>query len=638
MANTETPTSPDTDRATDADSPLARGIATIKAACRSLTHKPGVYRMLDRDGQALYVGKAKNLRKRVSSYASPARLTARMGRMIAETVSLEVVTTHTEVEALLLESNLIKRLRPRYNIVLRDDKSFPYLLLTGEHDFPQVVKHRGARKRKGRYFGPFASVWAVNQTVTALQKVFLLRSCSDSVFASRTRPCLLHQIKRCSAPCVGRIESEEYAELVTQARRFLNGDSRSVQNALSAQMQEASAAMEYERAAILRDRIASLTRVQMHQTINLQGITEADVIAAHQAGGRTCVQVFFFRGGRNFGNRAYFPSHGRDQDAADVLAAFIGQFYDSHPPPRQILLSHAIAELETVADALSLKAERKVRIAVPQRGARRTLVEHVTSNARDALSRRLAENASQRSLLDGVARLFDLDGPPDRIEVYDNSHIGGRAAYGAMIVAGADGFHKNAYRKFAIRDTAAATGGGGDDYAMLREVLTRRFSRALKEDPDRSGGQWPDLVLIDGGAGHLATAQSVLDDLGIEDLALVAIAKGPDRDAGKERFFTTERRGFSLPERDPVLYFLQRLRDEAHRFAIGSHRARRTKNIARSALDEIDGVGGARKRALLHHFGSARGVSEAGLADLEKVEGISRTMARRIYDHFHPEA
>ena len=558
--------------------------------------------------------------------------------MIAETRRVEVITTHTEVEALLLESNLIKQLRPRFNILLRDDKSFPYLLLTGDHDFPQVVKHRGAQKRPGRYYGPFASVWAVNETVTELQKVFLLRSCSDSVFSSRTRPCLLHQIKRCSAPCVGRIGPEEYSELVEQARAFLNGDSRGIQQIMSGQMQAASEALEFERAASLRDRISALTRVQMHQDVNVEALRDSDIVAAYQAGGQTCIQVFFFRGGRNFGNRDYFPSHAREADRADVLSAFLGQFYAGHPPPATVLLSEDIEARAMVAEALTLRGGRKVRLEVPKRGARRKLIEHALDNAREAHGRRLADSSTQRNLLEGVARAFDLDAPPERIEVYDNSHISGRNAYGAMIVAGPDGFEKNAYRRFSIRDRSASKGGGGDDYAMMREVMTRRFSRALNEDPGRSAGQWPDLVLIDGGAGHLSAASTALDDLGIEDVPLVAVAKGPDRDAGRERFFAPGKGAFTLPARDPVLYFLQRLRDEAHRFAIGSHRARRSKGLAKSALDEIDGIGAARKRALLHHFGSARGVAEAGLADLESVAGINRRMARRIYDHFHPDA
>ncbi|WP_425450007.1 excinuclease ABC subunit UvrC [Virgifigura deserti] len=624
---------------------IAHGVAVIQAQLKTLPGSPGVYRMLNAKGDALYVGKARNLKRRVASYTQIAKLPNRLQRMVAETVALEVITTHTEVEALLLEGNLIKRLMPRYNVLLRDDKSFPFITITGNHPAPQLAKHRGAQDPKSEYFGPFASAGAVNHTITALQRAFLLRSCSDSVFAGRTRPCLQYQIKRCSAPCVNRIAPEDYAELVGQAREFLSGNSRGIQQRLAERMQAASDALDFETAARYRDRIRGLTQIQAHQAINVAGIDEADVIAAHQAGGQTCIQVFFFRAGSNYGNRAYFPSHDRQLDLPDVLAAFLGQFYSNKPVPRLILLSHAPSEQMLLAEALALQASHAVKLLVPQRGDKRKLVDHATANARDALARRLSENATQRRLLEGTASVFGLDGPPNRIEVYDNSHISGRNPYGAMIVAGPDGLMKNAYRKFAIAGAGddapenaprdAPRDAPGDDYAMMREVLTRRFARALKEDPERQGGTWPDLVLIDGGAGQLSVALQVFADLGISDQPVAAIAKGPDRNAGRERFFLPGREPFSLEPNDPVLYFLQRLRDEAHRFVIGTHRAKRSKQIGQSLLDEVPGIGARRKKALLHHFGSARNVARAGLADLEAVEGISGTVAKRIYDHFH---
>ena len=612
---------------------LASGAAVIQAQLLTLSGAPGVYRMLNARGDVLYVGKAKSLKKRVAAYTRPERLPLRLQRMVAETVSMVVVTTHTEVEALLLESNLIKTLGPRYNILLRDDKSFPHILVTGDHDWPQILKHRGARSRKGEYFGPFASAGAVNQTLSALQRAFLLRSCSDSVFASRTRPCLLYQIKRCSAPCVQRVPHDEYLGLVEEARAFLSGHSQRIQRDLAARMEAASLAMDYEEAAGYRDRIRALARIQAHQDINPQDVAEADVVALHQAGGSACVQVFFFRAGCNYGNRAYFPVHAQDEEAADVMAAFLGQFYADKTPPREILLSQEPAERDIVEKALSEKAGRKVTLSVPKRGDRKRLVEHAFDNAREALGRRLAESGAQRQLLEGVGELFGLDGAPERVEVYDNSHIQGSDALGVMIVAGPEGLMKPAYRKFNIKGSDLAP---GDDYAMMHEVLTRRFRRAQKEDPDRDRGQWPDLVLIDGGLGQLKVACEVFAELGVEEVALAAIAKGPDRDAGRERVFTPDREPFSLEPRDPVLYFLQRLRDEAHRFAICSHRTRRSMGLTVSLLDEVSGVGARRKKALLHHFGSARAVSEAGLADLEAVDGINRTMAKKIYDHFHP--
>ncbi len=613
----------------------AFGSQLIRTLARTLPNRPGVYRMLDGRGGVLYVGKARDLKKRVATYAQLQKLPNRLRRMVAETASVEVVSTHTEVEALLLESNLIKRLTPRYNLLLRDDKSFPNILLTGDHVFPQVSKHRGSKTRKGEYFGPFASAGAVNRTITTLQKAFLLRSCSDAVFHSRTRPCLQFQIKRCSAPCVGRIPEVDYAALVAQARRFLSGESSEVQTQMATAMQKAADTLDFEAAAGYRDRLRALTQVQAHQGINLDGVADADVIAAHREGGQSCVQVFFFRGGSNFGNRAYFPAHDKEMASSSVLAAFIGQFYESHLPAPLLLLSDAPAERELIERALSVRADRRVRLAVPRRGPKRQAVEHALANAREALGRRLSEASSQRGLLQSLAELFGIDGPLQRIEVYDNSHIQGANPFGAMIVVGPEGFRKNAYRKFKIRGEGANAAKPGDDYAMTREVLTRRFSRALKEDPSRDQGTWPDLVLIDGGPGQLAAVLGVLVELGIEDLAVAAIAKGSDRDAGRERIYLPAGAPLTLPANDPVLYFLQRLRDEAHRFAIGAHRARRSRLIGQSILDEVGGIGSARKRALLHHFGSARNVARAGLADLEAVPGISKTVAKKIYDHFH---
>ncbi len=601
--------------------------------------------MINTKGDVLYVGKAKNLKKRVTSYIRPDLQPIRTRRMITETASMEFVTTHTEAEALLLESNLIKRYRPRYNILLRDDKSFPSILLTGDHAFPQVLKHRGAQNRKGDYYGPFASVWAVNEALATLQRAFLLRSCTDTVFAHRTRPCLLHQIKRCSAPCVGRISEAEYRASVEHARAFLAGGSQKIQRHFAHLMQDASDAEEYEQAAGYRDRIRALTRIQAHQDINLKGVGDADVIGAHQAGGQTCIQVFFFRAGANFGNRAYFPSHAREEDAAAVLEAFLGQFYAKALPPKTILVSHPPPNRKLLAEALSVRAGRNVSLIRPQRGDKRNLINHVLANAREALARRMAESASQRRLLEGLAQALDLDGAPERIEVFDNSHVSGAKAVGALIVAGPEGLMKKAYRKFTIRGAkqsgaSAGNDGGfspGDDYAMMREVLSRRFSRALKEDSDRTAGTWPDLVLVDGGKGQLGVALEVFEDLGIEGVIVAAIAKGPDRHAGRERIYLPGREPLTLPPRDPVLFFLQRLRDEAHRFAIGAHRDKRSKSLTRSLLDDIPSIGAKRKKALLHHFGAAKAVTEAGRADLEAVDGISKATANRIYEWFHPD-
>ncbi len=610
------------------------GAAVIAATLATLPASPGVYRMLDAKGEALYVGKARALSKRVVAYTQPARLPERLRRMVAETRSMEIVTTHTEAEALLLEANLIKRLKPRFNIVLRDDKSYPWLMLTEDHPFPQIAKHRGAQLRRGSYWGPFASAWAVNQTVAAMQRVFLLRSCADTVFATRTRPCLLFQIRRCSAPCVGRISEADYATLVAQAKAFLEGRSATVQQDLAAEMEAAATALEFERAAAIRDRIRGLTHVQGSDVINPASLGDADVIAAWQDAGQSCVQVFFIRGGRNNGNRAFFPSHTRGEELPAVLGAFIAQFYDDKPPPPLVLVNHPLPEQPLVAEALSLKAGRKVEIALPQRGEKRAVLEHAEINAREALERRLAEVAGQAKLLDATAALFALPAPPGRIEVYDNSHIMGTHPYGAMIVAGPEGFRKAAYRKFAIRGPITP----GDDFAMMREVLERRFGRALRERAEGGTPDLPDLVLIDGGAGQLSAAREVMAGLGLSDIPLVAIAKGPDRDAGREWFHRDGHPPFQLPSRDPVLYFLQRLRDEVHRFVITTHRAGRSRALTTSELDEIPGIGAARKRALLNHFGSARGVKMAGQADLEAAPGISHETARRVYAHFHPGA
>ena len=622
------------------------GRQAIQDALRTIPGSPGVYRMIDAAGEVLYVGKARNLKNRVQNYANPRGLSTRLMRMVGATRALEVVVTHTEVEALLLESNLIKRLKPRYNILLRDDKSFPFILLRTGHDWAQLVKHRGARSSKGSYFGPFASAGAVNRTINTLQRAFPLRSCSDSVFESRTRPCLQYQIKRCTGPCVGRIGREDYDRLVGDAHAFLSGRSQGVQHDLQARMAEASERLDYESAAAYRDRLRALAHIQSHQGINVAKVEEADVIALHQDGGQTCIQVFFFRAGQNWGNRAFFPTHGRDDADADVLAAFLGQFYDDKPPPREILLSEAPAGAALIAEALSVKADRRVALLVPQRGTKRELVEHARQNAREALARRFAETSAQAKLLEQVGELFGTEAPPQRIEVYDNSHIQGTNAVGAMIVAGPEGFRRNAYRKFNIRGEDLKP---GDDYAMMREVLTRRFARLIRAEQAaaeddaseqaaedrRVGGEWPDLVLIDGGLGQLAAARQVLEELGIVGLPVAGIAKGPERDAGRERIFRPDRPPFTLDARSPVLYFLQRLRDEAHRFAIGTHRAKRQNAAGRSTLDEIAGVGPRRKRALLNHFGSARAVSRAGLTDLEAVPGVSATVAKAVYDHFH---
>ncbi|TNE36958.1 MAG: excinuclease ABC subunit UvrC [Alphaproteobacteria bacterium] len=624
------------------ESSFRRGAAVIKKALRTLPSGPGVYRMLDAAGQVLYVGKAKNLKKRVSSYIKITGQSSRILRMVSLTRSMEFVSTHTEVEALLLEANLIKNLKPRYNIILRDDKSFPYILITGDHDWPQITKHRGARSRKGEYYGPFASAGAVNETLATFQRLFPLRSCSDSEFQNRSRPCLQYQIKRCSGPCVNLISREDYLTVVDEARAFLSGKSHYLQERLAGRMQKASDELDFEQAAVLRDRLKAMAHIQSKQVINLPGLEEVDVIAAHQEGGQTCVQVFFLRSGQNFGNRAHYPSHTKEDEPADVLAAFIGQFYDSRPAPKRIWTSHELEDSDLIAEALSIAAGHAVKIETPKRGPKKEMLDHAIFNAKGALARRMAENATQRKHLEGVAAVFGMDEAPTRIEVYDNSHISGTHMVGAMVVAGPDGLEKKAYRKFNIKNEALAP---GDDYGMMREVLTRRFSRLQKEDPEKAGPetsgsreQWPDLILIDGGAGQLSAAKEVFDALEIKDVALVGIAKGPDRNAGRERFFIPGKAPFSLPEKDPTLYFLQRLRDEVHHFAITTHRAKRSRAISRSPLDEIPGIGSKRKKALLNRFGSAKGVEQAALSDLQAVDGISTALAETIYQFFHEES
>ncbi|MGR3614558.1 MAG: excinuclease ABC subunit UvrC [Paracoccaceae bacterium] len=611
--------------------PARTGYAVIQDYLKTLDSSPGVYRMLDVDSRVLYVGKARNLRNRVSNYARPGH-SGRIERMIAATASMMFLTTRTETEALLLEQNLIKQLKPKYNVLLRDDKSFPNILVAKGHTFPQIKKHRGARKQKGTFFGPFASAGAVNRTLNQLQKAFLLRNCSDPMFESRTRPCLLYQIKRCSGPCVGKISETDYAESVRDAERFLSGRSTRIQEDLAAQMQQASEEMEFERAAGLRDRIRALTQVQSSQGINPRGVTEADVIALHMENGQACVQVFFIRANQNWGNQDFYPRIGADYSAAEVMEAFLGQFYDNKEPPRQLILSDGIENTDLMSNALGEKAGRKVEILTPQKGEKAELVSGALRNAREALARKMSESATQAKLLRGVAEAFALDAPPQRIEVYDNSHIQGTNAVGGMIVAGPEGFMKNQYRKFNIKGDDLTP---GDDFGMMKEVLHRRFKRLLKEDPDRDKGLWPDLLLIDGGAGQVSAVQEIMEEHGVEDIPMVGVAKGVDRDHGKEEFYRTGQRPFALQRNDPVLYFIQRMRDEAHRFAIGTHRAKRAKVIGATPLDEVPGVGAGRKRALLAHFGSAKAVSRADLADLKAVDGISAALAQKIYDFFH---
>lgn len=611
---------------------LEKGAQIIRDFANNLPVTPGVYRMLAENGDVLYVGKAKALKKRVISYTNVNKLPSRLQRMVAYTVAMEVVHTHTEVEALLLESNLIKKLKPRYNILLRDDKSFPYILVTGDHDYAQITKHRGARKAKGEYFGPFASAGAVNRTIDTLQRAFKLRNCSDSVFANRKRPCLQYHIKRCTAPCVNMVSAEDYAEQVDQARRFLNGESVAVQEHFAQKMEQASQNEDFEKAAEFRDQIKALTSVQMQQDINLEGIGDVDVISLAQTEGRSCVQVFFFRGGQNFGNWSYFPRHSSDDLAEDIIGVFMSQFYNSKPVPKQIFVSHKPTDKDLLEEALSVRRDGlKVEISKPSRGKRKRLMEFVSRNAEDALKRNISERASENRHLQAVAELFDLDSPPKRIEVYDNSHISGTNMVAGMVVAGEEGFIKNAYRKFNIRDAAAA-----DDYGMMREVMERRFGRALKEGVQPDDESWPDLLLIDGGKGQLSAVKETLEELGVFDkLAVVAIAKGEDRNAGREEFFIDEKSSFKLPANDPTLHYLQRLRDEVHRFAIGAHRTRRKNDISKSPLDQIEGIGAKRKKALLQYFGSAKAVAGAGVQDLMQVEGISKAKAQDIYDFFN---
>ncbi len=617
---------------TDTDPPPARtGHEVIRDYLRTLDGSPGVYRMLDAQSRVLYVGKARNLRARVSNYARPTGHTGRIARMIRETASMMFLTTSTETEALLLEQNLIKQLKPRYNVLLRDDKSFPNILVTA-HDYPMIKKHRGAKREKGSYYGPFASAGAVNRTLAQLLRVFQLRNCTDAMFESRTRPCLQYQIKRCTAPCVGKINRADYKAQVSDAERYLSGRSTEIQEKLAAEMAQASQAMEYERAAALRDRIKALTQVQTAQGINPRSVAEADIVALHLDQGQACVQVFFIRAGQNWGNRDFYPRVGADVDEAETLEAFLGQFYDTKEPPRAVILSHAIENPDLMEAALTQKLGRKVTLLVPQRGEKAELVEAALRNARESLARKMAESATQGKLLKGLAEAFDLPRPPQRIEVYDNSHIQGTNAVGAMIVAGPEGMMKNHYRKFNIKGDDLTP---GDDFGMMKEVLTRRFKRLLKDDPDRTQGHWPDLLLIDGGAGQVSAVAGIMHEMGVEDIPMVGVAKGVDRDHGKEEFHRTGKHPMALRHNDPVLYFIQRLRDEAHRFAIGTHRAKRSKAISATPLDEVPGVGAARKRALLAHFGSAKAVSRANLADLKAVEGVSDALAQKLYDFFH---
>ncbi len=628
-----------------------KGPELIQAYVKRLPNGPGVYRMLNEGGDVLYVGKARSLKKRVTSYAQGRGHTNRIESMIRLTAQMEFVSTRTETEALLLEANLIKRLRPRFNVLMRDDKSFPYILLTEDHEAPGIYKHRGARSRKGSYFGPFASAQAVDRTINSLQRAFLLRTCTDSVYESRTRPCLLYQIKRCAGPCTGEVSVEDYSRMVDEARGFLSGKSHTVKSTMSEAMQKASEDLDFETAAIYRDRLAALSHVQSHQGINPHTVEEADVFAIHHQGGMSCIQVFFFRTGQNWGNRAYFPKADAAMPAEEVLGAFLAQFYDDKPCPRQILVSHSFEEQVLLAEALSIRARHKVTISKPQRGEKRDLMRHAEANAKEAHGRRLSETSTQANLLRGLAETFGLERPPRRVEVYDNSHIMGTNAVGGMIVAGQDGFIKNQYRKFNIKSKDLTP---GDDFGMMREVIERRFTRLVKEHgrPERPNGDvsdadtdedtttppWPDVLLIDGGKGQVSAVMSVLNELQIADCVdVIGVAKGVDRDAGRERFFIDGKSDFSLPPRDPVLYFIQRLRDEAHRFAIGTHRARRKKEMIKNPLDEIAGIGPARKRSLLHHFGTAKAVSRAGMDDLVAVEGISEAMAKLIYDHFHED-
>lgn len=607
------------------------GSEIIKGYVRNLPDRPGVYRMINKHSDVIYVGKAKNLKNRVTSYTRLNGHTNRIQRMISETRLMEFIETHTEKEALLLEANLIKRYQPAYNVLLKDNKMYPYIMITGDHDFPLLTKHRGSQKKEHKYFGPFASADSVNRTLIALQKAFLLRNCSDNIFANRSRPCLQYQIKRCTAPCVGLVTQDEYKEQVEQAKDFFSGKNRVVQDSLTKKMLKASADLEFEKAAHLRDRIKALTNIQSDQGINLPSLGDVDVMALAQEAGKTCIQVFFFRQGRNYGNRAFFPSHEKDLESPYILSQFIVQFYDNKPVPNTLILSHKPDESELIEEALSKKAERKVRLLIPSRGDKKKVLDHALNNAKQALIRNLNEHSNQQKLLESLIEIFDLSDIPQRIEVYDNSHISGTNQIGAMIVAGPDGFKKSQYRKFNIKGDIEA----GDDYAMMREVFERRFARALKEDPSREKGLWPDLIFVDGGKGQLSSAVQTLNELGINDIPIYGISKGPKRNAGDETFHHIDGSSFKLPKNHPSLFFVQKLRDESHRFAIGTHRAKRKKETFKNPLDEIAGIGAKRKKALLLHFGSAKAVARAGLNDLCRVEGISEATAKVIYNHFN---
>jgi excinuclease ABC subunit C len=617
------------------EGPLARGAAVIKAFWKHAPLGSGVYRMIGEDGEVLYVGKARSIKKRILAYTTPERQSTRIARMISQTASMVFVTVESEAESLLLEANLIKQLKPRYNVLLRDDKSFPYILVTGDHDAPRIAKHRGARDIKGDYFGPFASAGAVHRTLSALQRAFLLRTCADSYYANRTRPCLLYQIKRCSAPCTGEISLADYGELVGEAQDFLSGRSRSVRHRLAREMTEAAEALDFERAARLRDRISALSAIQGEQSVNPRSVPEADVFAIAEESGQFCIEAFFFRTYQNWGNRAYFPRADKALEPAEVLDAFLAQFYLERPAPRLVLLSHAVPSQATLAEILSERAGRRIAVGAPKRGEKKELVDNALRNARETLSRKLSETATQQRLLAALGQAFGLEKPPRRVEVYDNSHIMGTNAIGAMVVAGPEGFVKNQYRTFNIKSENLTP---GDDYAMMREVLTRRFARLKRDGETAEAGGFPDtpdLVLIDGGRGQFEAAREVMHGLGVEGVKIASIAKGPDRDAGRETFFVEGGEPFKLPQRDATLFFVQRLRDEAHRFAIGTHRARRKKEFVKSPLDEIPGIGPARKRALLHAFGTAKAVARAGLADLEKTPGLNAATARIVYGFFH---
>jgi excinuclease ABC subunit C len=617
----------------EGDTPdLEAGMAAIREVLNTLPTRPGVYRMQDKRGDVLYVGKARSLKARVGAYVQMNRLPQRLMRMVAQTRSMTIVTTGSEAEALLLEAQLIKKFRPAYNVLLRDDKSFPFILLREGHDFPRITKHRGAQRVKGQYFGPFASAGSVNRTINALQKLFLLRSCTDSFFNNRSRPCLLYQIKRCSAPCVDRIGKEDYAELVDDARDFLSGKSTEVQQKLGEAMEKAADTLDFEMAAVYRDRLKALTFIQGNQAINAAGLPDADIFALAAKGSSVCIQAFFIRGGQNWGHRSFFPAHTTNVEIEEVFSSFLMQFYDRMPPPKLVLLDRELPDVELLAEALSTKADYRVSVSKPQRGDRRRLLTQASRNAEEALDRRLAETSTQSKIMREMVDLLELDAVPDRIEIYDNSHIQGTNMVGGMVVAGPEGFRKNAYRKFNIKNPDIAP---GDDFAMMREVLERRFARAQKEDPDREKGEWPDLVLIDGGKGQMSAARDALEEIGVEDVVMIGVSKGPDRNAGRETFHLPDGREVHLPPNSPVLFYLQRLRDEAHRFAIGAHRTRRAKSVGHSSLDDIPGIGPSRKKALLLHFGTARAVKNASLDDLQGAPGVSATVAQKIYDFFH---